>query len=114
MSRLSACVVLGLFATAATGQTCEEIRFSPGASSGEVSGRVIEGRPTCFAFGSGAGQTAQLTLSGSENACFTIEGVADCQSSYTFDTARRTYRIDIFQLFPRAEAESFTLRLSIR
>lgn len=114
MPRLCACLAFGLFATPATAQVCEEIKFLPGSSSGEVSGRVIEGSPTCYTFASGAGQTATLVLSGSENACFTIDGVVDCQASHNFETARQTYTVGVFQLFPRTEAETFSLELSIQ
>jgi len=65
-------------------------------------------------FGSGNGQTARLDLAGSDNACFTIDGVVDCQSNYSFDSARRTYRVDVYQLFPRAVAETFNLQLTIQ
>lgn len=114
MLRLSASLAMGLLATGATAQQCEEIRFTSGTSSGEVSGQVIEGNPMCFTFGSGAGQTARLDLSGSDNACFTIDDVVDCQANYSFETAGRTYRVGIFQLFPQSEAETFSLRLTIQ
>lgn len=114
MFRLSSFLVLSLLATDAIAQQCEEIRFSPGTSSGEVSGQVIKESPMCFTFGSGAGQTARLDLSGSDNACFSIDDVVDCQSKYSFATARRTYTVTVFQLFPQAEAEIFNLRLTIQ
>lgn len=114
MLRFIASLALVLFATDATAQQCEKITFPSGASSGEVSGRVTEASPMCFTFGSGAGQTARLTLSGIDNACFTINDVVDCQTDYSFETARRTYSVGVFQLFPRPEAEAFNLRLTIR
>lgn len=102
------------FAATADAQSCEEIRFSAGSSSGEVSGTVIEGAPMCFTFGSGAGQIATLNLSGSDNACFGIDGVVDCSVSYQFQTERQTYRVRVNQLFPRPEVEPFVLRLEIQ
>ena len=114
MLRLSTCLAFGLFATGAAAQHCEEIRFSAGSSSAMVSGQVTDENPMCFTFGSGAGQRARLDLSGSENTCFTIDGVVDCQSNYSFVTARQTYRVGIFQLFRRPSAETFTLRLMIQ
>lgn len=114
MVRVSAFLALAFLGTGATAQQCQQIRFLSGASSGEVSGTVIEGSPKCFTFGSGAGQMASLDLSGSENACFSIDGVIDCQANYSFETAGRTYRVGVFQLFPRSEAETFNLRLTIR
>lgn len=114
MTRLPAALAFGLLATSAAAQDCAEIRFASGTSSGEVAGEAIEGSPMCFTFGSGAGQTAQLDLSGSDNACFSIDGVVDCQANYSFQTAARTYRVGVHQLFPRSAAETFTLRLTIR
>ncbi|WP_241524041.1 hypothetical protein [Oceaniglobus indicus] len=99
---------------AASAQTCTTIRFAPGTSSGEVSGQVIENKPMCFTFESGAGQTARLQLSGSDNACFTIRDVVDCQDDYSFRTQSRAYEVGVFQLFAAAAYEQFTLRLSIR
>ena len=46
----------------ASAQSCSEIRFASGASSGEVSGRVTDNAPLCFVFGTGAGQSARLQL----------------------------------------------------
>lgn len=68
----------------------------------------------CYTFGSGAGQIARLVLSGSDNACFTIDDVVDCQTNYSFETARQTYSVGVFQLFPRSEPETFNLQLNIQ
>jgi hypothetical protein len=114
MLKLSAAIASLLLASGAMAQQCEAIRFSSGTSAGEVSGRVIEGSPMCFTFGSGSGQTARLDLSGTDNACFSINGVVDCQASFSFVTARQTYRVGVYQLFPRSGAESFSLRLTIQ
>jgi hypothetical protein len=75
---------------------------------------VIKESPMCFTFGSGTSQTARLDLSGSDNVCFSIEDVVDCQSNYNFATARRTYTVTVFQLFPQPAAEIFNLRLTIQ
>lgn len=98
----------------AAAQSCPEIRFAPGGSSGEVSGRVTDNAPLCFVFGTGAGQTARLQLLGSDNTCFTIPGVTDCQDDFSFRTSAGTYRVNVFQLFRAPAYEQFTLRLSIR
>ena len=113
MLRLIAAVVLGFWATGAAAQSCHEIRFSTGASSGDVSGQVTDGQPMCFTFGSGAGQTARLQLSGSDNTCFSITGVIDCQSEYSFRTQRQIYTVNVFQLFRSTASEQFNLRLTI-
>ena len=114
MLRILAAIGFSIFATSAAAQECREIRFSAGSSSGEVAGKVIEGHPMCFTFGSGAGQIARLQLFGSDNACFTIDGVVDCQDEYRLRTSNTTYRVGVYQLFPRMEPEAVTLRLTIR
>lgn len=106
-------VLLAAAASTAEAQGCMEIRFQPGAVSGEVTGRVTEGAPLCFIFGSGAGQTARLQLFGSQNACFSISGVVDCQDDFSFRTAPATYQVTVFQLFRAPSWEQFTLRLTI-
>ncbi|SIO06737.1 hypothetical protein SAMN05444722_0297 [Rhodovulum sp. ES.010] len=115
MKRIRAAALVAATAgSTAQAQGCMEIRFAPGAYSGEVAGRVTDGAPLCFTFGSGAGQTARLELFGSENTCFAIPGVVDCQDDFSFRTAPTTYRVDVVQLFYAPAWEQFTLRLTIR
>lgn len=114
MHRCLFVLLAALWTTGASAQSCSEIRFAPGTSSGVVSGRVTDAQPLCFTFGSGAGQTARLQLSGSDNACFSISGVVDCQSDYSFGTRQQVYQVGVFQLFPRGGAEQFNLQLTIR
>ncbi|MEL6585264.1 MAG: hypothetical protein AAFY65_02845 [Pseudomonadota bacterium] len=114
MKRLLLLLSFTLFATAAAAQSCQEIRFQRGAFSGEVSGRVSENGPLCFRFGSGAGQTARLQVFGSQNVCFNVRGIIECQDDFSFRTRRGTYFVDVFQLFAGPGSETFTLRLSIR
>ena len=114
MLRVILAVIALLWAIPAAAQGCAEIKFARGAVSGDVSGRVGDGAPMCFTFGSGSGQTARLQLFGSDNTCFTVAGVIDCQADYSFVTRRQTYRVDVFQLMRSAGTERFTLRLTIR
>lgn len=114
MLRMVAVLFLGLLASAATAEDCQAIKFAKGTSSGEVSGQVTDGEARCFSFGAGAGQTARLQLSGSENACFTVYDIADCRTDLSFPTGARTYRLIVSQLFPAPRAEAFRLRLTIR
>ncbi|MBU2962392.1 hypothetical protein KO516_16500 [Citreicella sp. C3M06] len=114
MTFLAATLAFGLCATGALAQGCHEIKFSRGASSGEVSGRVSDSAPLCFSFGSGAGQTARVQLFGSQNTCFAIVGVADCRDDYSFVTQRRPYQINVSPLMRSNGFEDFTLRLTIK
>lgn len=113
MVKFFAVLLVAFWAGGARAEDCTEIKFAPGTSSGEVSGTVIEGRPVCLSFGSGAGQTARLQLFGSDNACFTVFDVVDCQIDYSFRTERKTYTLNVFQLFPSPSYEQFTFRLTI-
>ena len=114
MVRYFAAIGLLLLATEASAQACQEIRFAPGAVSGDVQGQVSEGQPLCFSFATGAGQTARLQLSGTQNACFNVRGLVDCQDDFSFRTAARSYQVDVHQLFRGPGAETFSLQLSIR
>ena len=114
MLRLIAVAFLGVWATGAAAQSCQEIRFARGMSSGEVSGQVTDSQPMCFTFGSGAGQTARLQLTGSDNTCFTITDVIDCQDDFSFTTRRQSYTVHVYQLLRSMASEKFTLRLAIQ
>lgn len=109
-----AAIGLLILATDASAQACQEIRFAPGAVSGDVQGQVSEGRPLCFSFATGAGQTARLRLSGTENACFNVRDMVDCQDDFSFRTAARSYEVGVHQLFRGPGSETFSLQLSIR
>ena len=113
MRRIVIAAAAALWAAAAAAQLCPEIRFSPGASSGEFSSRVIAGQPQCFSFPTGLGQTARVQILGSDNACFTVDGLADCRDDLSFLTTEGRYTFRVFQLFDRPAWETYTLRLSI-
>ena len=104
---------LGL-ANLASAQACSEIRFSPGANSGDISGQVTDNAPQCFRFGAGAGQAAHIQILGNDNVCFTIPGVVDCQADYSFRTGQGTYQVEVYQLFRSLEWEKYTMRLTIQ
>lgn len=112
--RLVLLLLGGLFAASSASAACSEIRFAPGAYSGEVEGYVIDGEPRCFTFGTGAGQTARLQIFGSDNTCFTVPGIADCRDELSFSTRRRDYQVNVFQLFRKVSYDPFTLRLTIK
>lgn len=114
MFRVLATLFFVLLAGSAAAQGCSEIRFQRGAFAGEVSGRVTDRQPVCFTFGSGTGQQARLQVFGSNNVCFNVRGVMDCQDDLTFRTRRQTYVVDVNQLFVGPGYEYFTLRLTIQ
>lgn len=94
-------------------QSCREIRFAQGASSGTVTGEAGNDG-TCYAFASGAGQTARITLDGPDTMCVTIPDVVDCQSDYSWTTQARSYELLVFQMFRKSAPAPFKLTLSIR
>ena len=114
MLRMAAALFVGFLASGARAEDCPAIKFAKGASSGEVSGQVTDGEGRCFSFAAGADQTARLQLTGSENACFSVYDVADCQTDLSFPTGARTYRLTVAQLFPGPNGEAFKLKLTIR
>ncbi|CTQ47604.1 hypothetical protein [Roseibium aggregatum] len=101
-------------APGALAQDCSKITFAPGASSGEISGRVTEEKPMCFTFASGEGQVARLQLSESNNICFTVYDVVDCQDDFSFRTQNRDYTVLIAPFVRIPDFEEFTLRLTIK
>ena len=114
MCRFAFTLVALIWASLASAQSCAEIRFARGAYSGAVSGLVSEYQPMCFYFGTGAGQTARLQLFGSDNTCFNLRGIVDCQDDFSFVTRRGDYVVDVMQLFAGPGAQQFTLQLTIR
>ena len=115
MLRMAAALFVGFLASGARAEDCPAIKFAKGASSGEVSGQVTDGGDArCFSFAAGAGQTARLQLTGSENVCFTVYDIADCRTDLSFPTGARTYRLTVAQLFPGPGGEAFKLKLTIR
>ena len=113
MKRFFLVALAACAASAASAQSCPQIRFAPGAYSGEISGHVTQEDVDCYTFGTGSGQTARLQLFGSDNTCFAIIGVVDCQEDFSFVTRAGTYQVNVSALF-RTLGEDYTLRLTIR
>lgn len=95
-------------------QSCKEIRFAPGASSGVVSGMIAARESVCYRFGSGAGQTARLKLVTGPYACFNVDEIVECQGEATFTTQARSYKITVFTFDSRRAYGPYSLELSIR
>lgn len=95
-------------------QSCKEIRFAPGASSGAVSGMIAARESVCYRFGSGAGQTARLRLVTGPFACFNVDEFVECQGEATFTTQARSYRVTVFTFDSRRAYGPYSLELSIR
>jgi hypothetical protein len=91
---------------------CETIRFKRGESSGSVKGIASPETSKCYQMTTGQGQTAALRVSGN-NMAFSIDGIIDAQESYRFTTAKKTYKIYVFQLFRSVTDRAFTLFVSV-
>lgn len=112
MARIFLALFLSLAAGPALAQSCQEIRFAPGNSSGRVEGHTgNDGQ--CFTFATGAGQRAELVLYGPETMCVTLMGVGDCRESFVWTTRRQTYQVYVAQMFRNAPVAPFSLILSI-
>lgn len=108
---LPLCLLLA--AGAAPAQTCEAIRFAPGASSGEVAGLAPPDGVLCYALEVGEGQRARVRVLDGRNVAFSVEGRVDAQEDYAFVTERGTDRILVFQLMRAAAPEPFVLEVSV-
>lgn len=116
--RLAVLAYCGLMTAHAIAQDqCKPIQFTRGASSTTVSGTASnsEAPATCYTITTGKGQTARvrLTRKGSDTA-FTIPGVVDNREDYSFPTAARTYRIDVYRTLRATPPGPFTLQVSVR
>lgn len=114
MFRLIAVLILSMWGSGAVGQSCTEIRFAPGASSGDVHGKIGFNEYHCYRFRSGAGQTARLKLSAGPFACFSVRDIVDCQDDYIFNTQARAYEVIVSTFDRRAAYGPYLLELSIR
>lgn len=112
MHRLVLAALFGLLATAASAQSCREIKFARGASSGEVTGIVSDTKTDCYTFGTGAGQAVRLQSLGNLNICLTMSNI-DCTGDIAFTSRKGTYQVNVMPLF-RSGGDAYRLRLTIR
>lgn len=105
--------VFVLFIAALPAAACEEIRFTAGASAGEVVGVAPAEGFACYTFGTGQGQTARLRVVDGPGIAFSILGERDGQDDYAFTTRAGTYEVRVFQMFRAVQDQPFRLRLEI-
>jgi hypothetical protein len=91
---------------------CETIRFQRGHSSGTVQGVAPPEGFVCYEMTTGAAQTANLRVEGT-NVIFVIDGVVDARDRHSFVTERKTYRVRVGQLMRSVQGVPFTLFVSI-
>jgi hypothetical protein len=67
---------------------CTEVHFERGQSSATIRGSAPAEDVVCYTFGAGAGQTANLKVTG-RNVIVSVIGVGDARTSWTFKTQAR-------------------------
>ena len=110
MHRLVLAALFGLLATAASAQSCREIKFARGASSGEVTGIVSDTKTDCYTFGTGAGQAVRLQTLGNLNICLTMSNI-DCTGDIAFTSRKGTYQVNVSQ-YNRGSFGGYTLKVA--
>jgi len=101
-------------ATAASAQSCREIRFERGAFSGEVRGMAPPNDVVCYTIGTGIGQTMRIEVLRGNNVIFSVPGVADARTNLSIRTQQSRYTILVGQLFRSVTNEPFQVLVTIR
>jgi hypothetical protein len=104
-------LVLALPAHAQDG--CTEVHFERGQSSATIRGSAPAEDVVCYSFGAGAGQTANLKVTG-RNVVVSVIDVGDARTSWTFKTKAQTYKFVVGQLMRAVTPEPFTVTLSVK
>lgn len=112
-------VIAVLFSAAAaapvTAQTCPEVRFASGASSGIVSGEVPGIGGMCLGLGVRPGQTVTLELLEGSNIWISYSGSdRSTDGTVRFTTTQSRYRIELIQKTRAYDSDPFQLRVTIR
>ncbi|RZL86735.1 MAG: hypothetical protein EOP82_29050 [Variovorax sp.] len=104
-----------LVLTPAANAACRTIRFQPGASSAEIRGEAPAEGTECLRFGTGQGQTVQLSVkSPRDQVAFTTDGLVDNRDKYTFVSEKKNYDLLMHQAFKAVAPVKYVLTLSIR
>lgn len=113
MFRFLPALILALATAPAMGQTCKEIRFAPGTSSGVILGEIGPEEMQCFMLGVGNGQAARIEILEGSNVAFNIRDVAEVAAQASFTTQAGSYRIDVFQFLPSAVTQRYRLYVAV-
>ena len=105
--------VSALAASASAAEECHAGHFKPGTSSITLRGTAPPDQALCYTFAAGAGQTADLRITG-RNMILSVEGVGDARDAFTFKTKPQTYRFIVGQLMRSVTAEAYAVTLSVR
>jgi hypothetical protein len=92
---LLACALAALAAHAQ--ENCTPVHLERGKSLAIIHGTAPPEDVICYTFGTGAGQTTNLKVSGS-NMIISVVGIGDARESWTFKTKAQTYKFIVGQL----------------
>jgi hypothetical protein len=94
-------------------ENCTPIHFESGKSSAIIQGTAPPEGVICYTFDAGAGQTANLKVSGS-NMIISVVGIGDARESWTFKTKAQTYKFIVSKLMRSVSNAPYTVTLSVR
>ena len=94
-------------------ENCTPVHFEHGKSSAIIHGTAPPEGVICYTLDAGAGQTANLKVSGS-NMIISVVGIGDARESWTFKTKAQTYKFIVSQLMRSVSNAPYTVRLSVR
>jgi hypothetical protein len=94
-------------------ENCAPVHFERGKSSAIIHGTAPPEGVICYTFDAGAGQTANLKVSGS-NMIISVVGIGDARDAWTFKTEVQTYKFIVTQLMRSVSNAPYTVTLSVR
>ena len=94
-------------------ENCTPVHFERGTSSAIIHGTAPPEDVICYTFDAGAGQTANLKVSGS-NMIISVVGIGDARESWTFKTKAQTYKFIVGQLMRSVTNAPYAVTLSVR
>jgi hypothetical protein len=98
-----------------TSLACTQVQFEKGSNSATLNGMVGSDEPfPCYYLSAEAGQTASFWFNHENgNTAFSIAGVVDNKTNYTFKTEAKTYTFLVFQMM-QAKPASFSLHVGVK
>lgn len=100
-------------AAAAAAPPCESIHLAPETGTGAVQGTAPPDGAVCYEISGAAGKTVTVDITGN-NVMFSVGGLADGQTQYSFRAENRSYEIRIGQLMRSVSKEPFVLSITVR
>lgn len=112
-------LVSTFLASAASAQSCDPLRFSPGESGVSLDG-VLPPKdpfqatePPCFSLAVRQGQRVSIVVEGDKNVVVTVPGAGDARQVFEFAAPSNLVEILLFQLFPSPREAPYTLTVRV-